>query len=671
MPEGSRTPGSGATGDPPRSPAHAVAGVPPHAWPLERYRQHLRESVRDIRAFWEPVARREVRWMRPFTEVLDWDPPYARWFPDGRLNVSDNCLDRHREGSSRNKVAFYWEGELGERRTISYDDLYRDVNRLASALAARGFSPKDYAAIYLPMIPELPVTMLALARLGIPFTTVFSGFSARALGDRIRALGARILFTADGGYRRGRVVPLKGIADEAVATAPTVDTVVVARRTQLEVPSDRARDVDWVTLVESGEAYHPPFAAASDHLLYLLYSSGTTGVPKAIAHGTGGYLVHVTATMRWVFDPQPSDVFWCAADVGWVTGHSYLIFGPLSTGITSVMYEGALDHPTPARLWEIVERYGVSVLYTSPTALRGLRKSGEAPLRAHDRSSLRLLGTVGEAINPEVWEWYFREVGGGRCPIVDTWWQTETGGIMISSAPALASLPQKPGSATFPLPGIDADVVNERGEPAAAGEKGFAVIRQPWPGMLLRIQGDDERYRAAYWTRFPGCYYPGDYALRDPDGYFWFLGRADEVLKVAGHRLGTIEIEDALLTYPGVAEAAVCGRADEIRGEVPVAFVVLRSDTPATSTLADALRDHVAERIGKIARPEEVHLVHSLPKTRSGKIIRRVVKAVAEGRGDIGDLTTLEDGASVEEIRSALRSFARQIAPDAPPGESG
>ncbi|MCI4330968.1 MAG: acetate--CoA ligase [Thermoplasmata archaeon] len=663
MDDGSRRPPERAAGGPVPPTGSRSADVPPGGWTVERYRQHLAESVRDIRAFWEPVARREVRWMHPFTEVLDWKPPYARWFPDGRLNASDNCLDRHIEGPNRHRVAFYWEGESGERRAITYDELYQDVNRLASALALRGFSPSDMAAIYLPMVPELPVTMLALARLGIPFTTVFSGFSAQALGDRIRDLGARVLFTADGGYRRGRVVPLKAVAEEAVSNAPSVDTVVVVRRTGEEVPKHPTRDVDWTTLLETGSNYHPPYAAASDHLLYLLYSSGTTGSPKAIAHGTGGYMVHVTATTRWVFDPQPSDVFWCAADVGWVTGHSYIIFGPLSAGLTGVLYEGAFDHPSPSRMWEMVERYRVSILYTSPTALRGLRRAGEAALRTHDRSSLRLLGTVGEAINPDVWEWYHREVGGGRCPIVDTWWQTETGGIMISSATGLAAIPHKPGSAAWPLPGIDAGVVNEQGEPTAPGEKGFVVIRQPWPGMLLRIQGNDERYRSAYWTRFPGSYYPGDYAYRDSDGYFWFLGRADEVLKVAGHRLGTIEIEDALLSYPGVAEAAVCGRADELRGEVPVAFVVLRDGTVAEPGLPDDLREHVAQRIGKIARPEEVHIVRSIPKTRSGKIMRRVVKAVAEGRADVGDLTTLEDGASVEEIRGALRSLARQLGP--------
>ena len=630
-------------------------------WPINRYRQHHEESVRDIRAFWGKVAREVVRWEEPFTEVLDWKPPFARWFPDGRLNVSANCLDRHQTTAARHRVAYYWEGEFGERSAISYDDLYREVNRLASALSRRGFGPNDYAAIYLPMIPELPVTMLALARLGIPFTTVFSGFSASALADRIRGLNARLLFTADGGYRRGQIVPLKTIADDAVAAAPSVETVVVARRTRQEVPLHPKRDVEWAALVGEGDRFIAPRPVPSDHLLFLLYSSGTTGVPKAIAHSTGGYLVHVTATMQWVFDPRPEEIFWCAADVGWVTGHSYIVFGPLSLGVTSLLYEGAYDFPKPDRLWEMISRYRVNILHTSPTALRALRRSGDHHVLAHDLTSLRLLGTVGEAINPTVWSWYYSTVGGGRCPVVDTWWQTETGGMMVSPAPGLATVPLKPGSATLPLPGIDADVVDESGERAAPGQKGYVVIRQPWPGMLLGIHGNPDRYRAAYWSKFPGMYYAGDWAVRDDDGYFWFLGRADEVLKVAGHRLGTIEIEDALLAYPGIAEAAVCGVPDEVKGEVPIAFVVVRTGTSPTMTLGDQLIDHVSAKIGKIARPERVHFVRMLPKTRSGKIMRRVVRAVAEGRTEVGDLTTLEDGASVDEIQRALKEFAHEL----------
>jgi len=646
--------------DPPPDPSRRSEGGAEHLpfserhWATDRFRSLHRESMRDLERFWEPIARDRVTWRRPFTRVLDWDPPHARWFPDGRLNVSENCLDRHLGTPTRNQVAFYWEGEDGAKRSLSYQELHHEVNRLAGALAHAGFSKKDFAAVYLPMIPELPIAMLALARLGIPFTVVFSGFSATALSERMRRLGTRLLITADGGYRRGAVVPLKAISDEAVRDAPSVEKVIVVERTREPVPMVPGRDVHWSEFVATGPGSAEPVALPSDHLLFLLYSSGTTGHPKAIAHGTGGYLVHVTATTRWVFDPHPGEVYWCAADIGWVTGHSYIVFGPLANGMTSLLYEGVFDYPKPDRIWEMIQRYRVNVLYTSPTALRGLRRHGDESVTSHDLSSLRLLGTVGEAINPTVWEWYYRVVGRGRCPIVDTWWQTETGGILISGAPGLGLVPMKPGSATYPLPGIDADVVNERGEPAAPGEKGFAVIYRPWPGMLLTLYGEEERYRAAYWTRFPGAYYAGDYAVRDPEGYFWFLGRADEVLKVAGHRLGTIEIEDAILSYPGVAEAAVCGREDAVKGEVPVAFVVVKRGQHADAAFALAVAERVVERIGKIARPEEVHIVRMLPKTRSGKIMRRVVKAVADGHADIGDVTTLEDGASVDEIRDAI-----------------
>ena len=629
--------------------------------PIDRYRALQRASLDDPVEFWARVAREELVWQRPFTRALDWDPPFARWFPDGVLNASENCLDRHSAGPARSRVAYYWEGEDGRRRKLSYEELHREVHRFASGLAGLGFGSKDLAAVYMPMVPELPIGMLALARLGIPFTVVFSGFSASALSDRIRDLGARLVLTADGGYRRGRVVPLKSIVDEALLSAPSVERVVVAQRTGESVSMREGRDLPWEEVRRGGRSHHPAEGFPSNHLLYLLYSSGTTGIPKAIAHGTGGYLTHVRATQRWVFDPRPDDVYWCAADVGWVTGHSYIVFGPLMNGLTSILYEGAFDHPVPDRLWEMVERYRVNLLYTSPTALRAQRKYGDDNVLRHDLGSLRLLGTVGEAINPAVWQWYHDVVGGARCPIVDTWWQTETGGILISPAPGLSMVPMKPGSASYPLPGIDADVVDDEGRPARPGQKGFAVIRRPWPGMLLTLYGDDARYRAQYWQRFPGLYYPGDYAVKDEDGYFWFLGRADEVLKVAGHRLGTIEIEDALLAHPDVAEAAVCGVADPEKGEVPQAFVVLRSGATSSSELEHELLEEVAGRIGKIARPRGVHFVRLLPKTRSGKIMRRVVKAVADGRAEVGDLTTLEDGASVEEVRDALRHFSGEL----------
>ncbi|HYK92697.1 MAG TPA: acetate--CoA ligase [Thermoplasmata archaeon] len=629
--------------------------------PSEGYRALHRASLEDPVEFWGRVAREELVWRRPFSRILDWDPPHARWFRDGQLNAAENCLDRHLATPVRNRVAYYWEGEDGTRRALSYDDLYRAVDRFASGLSALGFGAEDFAAVYMPMVPELPVGMLALARLGIPFTVVFSGFSATALAERIRDLGARLVLTADGGYRRGRVVPLKSVVDDAVASTTSVERVVVATRTGESVAMRDGRDMAWSEVERAGRSRSPCPSLPSTHLLYLLYSSGTTGVPKAIAHGTGGYLTHVRATVRWVFDPRPEDVYWCAADVGWVTGHSYIVFGPLMNGLTSVLYEGAFDHPTPDRLWEMIERYRVNILYTSPTALRAQRKYGDENVLAHDLRSLRILGTVGEAINPAVWRWYFETVGGGRCPIVDTWWQTETGGILISPAPGLSMVPMKPGSATYPLPGIDADVVDDEGRPALPGQKGYAVIRRPWPGMLLTLHAADDRYRSQYWSRFPGCYYPGDYAVKDADGYFWFLGRADEVLKVAGHRLGTIEIEDALLAHPDVAEAAVCGVADAEKGEVPVAFVLLRTGSTASRALGEELVDHVAGRIGKIARPSGVYFVRLLPKTRSGKIMRRVVKAVAEGRSEVGDVTTLEDGASVEEVRAALARFRSEL----------
>jgi acetyl-CoA synthetase len=628
---------------------------------LKAYRAMHQDSLRDIEGFWGKLGRELLHWSRPFTRVLDWQPPTAHWFPDGELNASNNCLDRHLDGPTRDRIAYLWEGEDGAKRTLTYEEVQRQVALLAGALRDAGYRSGDVAAIYLPMVPELPIAMLALARIGVTFTAVFSGFSAEALASRMRDAGASLLITADGGYRRGRVVPLKRIADTALPSVPAVRRVLVVRRTAEAVPMTPGRDIDWETFLKTASSPAGPVAVPSEHRLYLLYSSGTTGVPKAIAHGTGGYLTYVAATMRWVFDPKPEDVYWCAADIGWVTGHSYIVFAPLLLGTSSLLYEGAFDFPAPDRFFSMVERYRVSILYTSPTALRGLRKAGDSHAQAHDLQSLRLLGTVGEAINPEVWRWYFDRVGGGRCPIVDTWWQTETGGIMISGARGLADVPMKPGSAGLPLPGIDAEVVDDHGRPAPAGTKGYAIIRRPWPGMLLGLHGDPERYALTYWTRFPGVYYPGDYAARDSEGYFWFLGRADEVLKVAGHRLGTIEIEDALLGAPGVAEAAVVGQQDELKGEVPVAFVTLRHGTEPSGALEGALADRVAEVIGKIARPERVHFVRALPKTRSGKIMRRVVKAVADGRTEVGDVSTLEEEASVDEIRAAIRHLREDI----------
>ena len=636
-----------------------VAGPPVDALAIYRARQGAARS--EGPEFWAREARRFLSWERPFTRALDWDPPFARWFPDGTLNASTNALDRHLTAGRGEKVAYWWEGEPGERRTVTYAALHREVASVAAGLSDRGFGPGHSAAIYLPMVPELPVTMLALARIGMPFTVVFSGFSPVALRDRLIDARAELVVTADGTYRRGKRLELKAAVDTAVAGLDPAPTVVVVRRTGADVPWVSGRDVEYAELARTPARPGAVPAHPSTTPLFSLYSSGTTGRPKPIRHGTGGYLTHIAATMRWVFDPRPEDVYWCAADIGWVTGHSYIVFGPLLLGVSGLLYEGAFDAPGPARLFEMLERYRVSILHTSPTALRALRRGVPTPRDRHDLSELRLLGSVGEPINPAVWRWYFDSVGGGRCPIVDTWWQTETGGMMVSPAPGIALPPLKPGSAMLPLPGIDVDVVDEAGVRAPDDAKGYVVVRGPWPGMLLDLGGDADRFRSTYWSRFPGAYYTGDFGRRDADGYLWFLGRADEVLKVAGHRLGTIEIEDALLTHPAVAEAAVCGRADATRGEVPLAFVVLRPTVGPPPSAAE-LRDHVAREIGGLARPEEVVLVRSLPKTRSGKIMRRVVRAAAEGRTALGDLSTLEDAASVDEVIRGLEEFRAEIA---------
>jgi acetyl-CoA synthetase len=631
-------------------------------FPVNSYFELYKESLKDIEEFWSKITRENISWFKTWDKVLEWNPPFARWFVGGKLNLSYNCLDRHLNSQDRNKVAYYWEGERGEKRAISYQELYHDVNKFSGVLKDLGVTKEKRITIYLPMIPELPVAMLACARLGAAFTVVFSGFSSQALSDRMNDSGSTVLITADGGYRRGKIIPLKEISDEALQTSPQVKHVIVYKRTGEEVAMKQGRDLWWSDLIASSKTKEvKPEELESNHPLYLLYSSGTTGKPKAIVHGTGGYLTFVSATTRWVFDPKPTDVYWCAADIGWVTGHSYIVFGPLSLGLTSLLFEGVPDYPHNDRLWEMVERYGVNILYTSPTALRGLMRYGDEPPSRHDLRSLRILGSVGEPINPHVWLWYFEKIGGGRCPVVDTWWQTETGGILISPAPNLGLVPLKPGSATFPLPGIEAEVLNEEGKKARPGEKGFIVIKRPWPGMLQTLYKDEDRYKQVYWSKFPGVYYAGDYCVRDDDGYFWLLGRADEVLKVSGHRLGTIEIEDALVSHPAVAEAAVAGKADELKGEKIVAFVIIKAGNNPTSELSRELREHVRKSIGPLATPEEIHFVKSLPKTRSGKIMRRVVKAVANGMQSVGDVTTLDDQASVEEVKRAVEELEQQL----------
>ncbi len=611
----------------------------------------------DWKRFWEDQAR-ALDWMSLWTRVLDWKPPHAKWFVGGKLNASANCLDRHIRGSRRNKAAIIWEGEPGDRRVLTYWELSREVGRCANALKRLGVKRGDRVAIYLPMVPEAAVAMLACARIGAVHSVVFGGFSADALRDRINDAGAVVLITADGGYRRGQLLPLKRMADTAMAGTPSIRHCIVVRRQpggeddESLAQMTEGRDHWWHRLLESESAACRPEPMDAEDMLFILYTSGTTGKPKGIVHTTGGYLTHVTSTAKHVFDLHDEDVFWCTADIGWVTGHSYVVYGPLANGATVVMYEGAPDWPERDRFWRIVERYGVTILYTAPTAIRAFMKWGiEHPAR-HDLSTLRLLGTVGEPINPEAWIWYHEQIGQRRCPIVDTWWQTETGGIMITPLPAVVTT--KPGSATIPYPGIVPELVDTKGNRLEAGG-GFLTIAQPWPGMLRTIFGDDERYREIYWSRFPGRYFTGDGAKLDEDGYWWILGRVDDVLNVAGHRIGTMEVESALVDHPAVAEAAVVGRAHDLKGQALAAFVTLKDGHQATPELKDDLKAHVTQKIGAIARPDDIFFSADLPKTRSGKIMRRLLKDIAEGRA-LGDTTTLADPAVVSRLKDQYES---------------
>jgi acetyl-CoA synthetase len=602
----------------------------------------------DRLGFWERQAG-ALDWMQPWERVLDWEPPYAKWFVGGRLNVSVNCVDRHVEAGHGDQVAFHWEGEPGDTRTITYSDLLDDVQRAANALKALGVAKGDRVAIYLPMIPELPTIMLACARIGAVHSVVFGGFSANALRDRINDSSCKVLVTADGGHRRGSVAPLKPAADEALEGTPSIERVLVVRRGGNDVDMVDGRDVWWHELVDAQDPDCAPEPMDSEDLLYLLYTSGTTGKPKGIMHTTGGYLTQVAYTHRYVFDLHPdTDVYWCAADIGWVTGHSYIVYGPLANRATSVLYEGVPNHPAEDRFWDLVARYGVTQLYTAPTAIRAFMKWGDQHPAAHDLSSLRLLGSVGEPINPEAWIWYHTHIGGERCPIVDTWWQTETGAIMISPLPGITTT--KPGSATFPLPGISADILDDKGEPVAIPGGGYLVLDEPWPSMLRGIWGDDARYRETYWSRFPGHYFAGDGAKRDDDGYFWLLGRVDDVMNVSGHRISTTEVESALVSHPSVAEAAVIGRADAQTGQAIAAFVTPRGGIDGDAALAQELRDHVAKMISPIAKPASVLFSADLPKTRSGKIMRRLLKDIAEDN-QLGDTTTLADASVVDSIK--------------------
>ncbi len=603
----------------------------------------------DPEGFWAEAAQ-EIHWFKPWRSVLEWDLPYARWFVGGRTNVAFNCLDRHLRGPRRNKAAIIWEGEPGEVRVLTYWDLAREVNRCANALLTLGVRRGDRIAIYMPLIPEAAIAMLACARIGAVHTVVFGGFSAEALRDRINDAQAKVVITSDGGYRRGAIIPLKRQVDQALTDAPTVRHVLVVRRIgdAAAAQMTEGRDRWWHRALEGMRADCPAEEMESEDPLFILYTSGTTGRPKGIVHTTGGYLVGTCLTTKWVFDLREEDLFWCTADIGWVTGHSYVVYGPLANGASVLMYEGTPDWPERDRFWSIIARYGVTILYTAPTAIRTFIRWGpEWPAR-HDLSTLRLLGTVGEPINPEAWMWYRRHIGGDNCPVVDTWWQTETGMILISPLPGVTQL--KPGSATHALPGITADVVDERGEPVPAGSGGYLVLRRPWPAMLRGIHGDPQRFMREYWTRIPGAYFTGDGARRDEDGYIWLLGRVDDVINVAGHRIGTMEVESALVSHPDVAEAAVIGIEHEIKGQALAAFVTLKEGRPTDVAAVASLRNHVAEKIGSIAKPERILFAAELPKTRSGKIMRRLLRDVAEGRV-LGDTTTLADPTVVQQLK--------------------
>ena len=608
-------------------------------------------AERDPERFWADFAS-ELEWSTPWSRVLEWNPPHAKWFVGGTLNASVNCVDRHVRGPRRNKAAIVWEGEPGDRRTLTYFDLYRQVSQFANVLRSLGVKRGDRVALYLPLIPELAIAMLACARIGAVHSVVFGGFSSESLRDRINDAQASVLVTADGGWRRGQVVPLKQMADEALAGTPSIQHVVIVQRlhgSPVQVHVKEGRDHWYHRLMQDAAHTCEPEKMDAEDMLYILYTSGTTGKPKGIVHTTGGYLVGTYATTKWVFDLKEDDVYWCTADLGWVTGHSYVVYGPMANGATVVMYEGAPDWPQKDRFWQIVERYGVTIFYTAPTAIRAFMRWGTEWPSKRDLSSLRLLGSVGEPINPEAWVWYHRYIGGERCPVVDTWWQTETGAIMITPLPGLISA--KPGSATRAFPGIKAEIKNEKGETLPGAGGGLLVLTRPWPAMLRGIYGDPERYVAQYWSRWtPDVYFTGDGAKRDADGFFWLLGRVDDVLNVAGHRIGTMEVESALVDHPRVAEAAVVGRPHEIKGQAVAAFVTLKEGTQGTETLVAELKEHVVRKIGAIARPDDVIFAADLPKTRSGKIMRRLLRDIAEGK-TLGDTTTLADPAVVAKLK--------------------
>ena len=610
----------------------------------------------DYVSFWDEQAH-NLSWFSPWERTLDWNPPFAKWFVGGTINASYNALDIHQDTLSE-KPAILWEGENGDSKTLTYGDLFVEVQKFANVLKSLGVKKGDRVTIYLPMVPELPAAMLACARIGAIHTVIFSGFSSASIKDRIDDSKSKIVITADGSYRRGKIVKLKEVIDDAVKDLEFVKHVVVLERTKNKIPI-LPRDKFWNELMSDASDSCVAEKLDSAHPLYILYTSGTTGKPKGVLHGTGGYLTHLYSTFKWAFDIKNSDVFFCTADIGWVTGHSYVVYAPLLHGATQIMYEGAPDFPDISRMWSILEKYNASIFYTTPTALRMFMKSGDEIPNSFDLSSLRLLGTVGEPINPEVWKWYYKTIGNERCPIIDTWWQTETGGMMISPLPGLETIPLKPGSGTLPIPGVDITVVDESGAEIPPNTKGYLVIKNPWPGMLLTLWGDDEKYKTVYWSKYRNCYYPGDYALKDDDGYLWLLGRADDVLKIAGHRIGTAELESCIVSDNDVAESAVCGIPDEIKGEVIIAFVVLK-DGVATDriVLEKNLFSKIRADVGAIATPKQIFFVSKLPKTRSGKIMRRLLKSIGNGE-KIGDVSTLDDASAVTEIQKIVESGSR------------
>ena len=620
---------------------------------------HIREKAEsNFVSFWDEQAKK-LSWFSPWNKTLDWQPPFARWFLGGTINASYNALDIHQK-TKADKTAILWEGENGESQTITYRDMFVQVQKFSNVLKSLGVQKGDRITIYLPMIPEIPIAMLACARIGAIHTVVFSGFSATSIKDRIMDSKSKVVITADGGYRRGKVVPLKEVIDDATSDLEFVEHVIVFERTKSKI-SMSSKDKLWNDLMENASDHCDAEKLDSTHPLYILYTSGTTGKPKGVLHGTGGYLTHLHSTFKWAFDIKDSDVFFCTADIGWVTGHSYVVYAPLLHGATEIMYEGAPDFPDASRMWEILQKYKATIFYTTPTALRMFMKFGDDIPNSFDLSSLRLLGTVGEPINPEVWRWYFKTIGKNKCPIIDTWWQTETGGMLISALPGIETIPLKPGSGTRAIPGVDIAVIDEDGNDVQPNTKGYLIIKNPWPGMLLTLWGDDEKYKTVYWSKYPNFYYPGDYALKDEDGYIWLLGRADDVLKVAGHRIGTAELESCIVSDNNVAESAVCGIPDEVKGEVIIAFVVLKHGISKNQDdLELELVNKIRKDIGAIATPKQIYFVSKLPKTRSGKIMRRLLKAIANNE-EVGDVSTLEDGAAVAEVQTAFEEIQKSI----------